>query len=591
MPTTSPPIRRSLLTFAVLAVLVVPIAAPIADASNPGPARESRGGGFAGSSGDAGPRRTEGVRLDVGPTLPGIDVSHWQGTIDWERVAEKGKRFAFLKATDGHEFLDSTFFTNRSGARANGLLVGAYHFARPDPSKGDAVEEARWFVSQADPRPGNLLPVLDLETSRGLDQEGVTLWARRWTAEVRRLTGVTPLVYTSPYGWARRTGDSRALARDGSPLWVAHWGVESPLLPAGEWDGNGWHVWQYTSHGQVAGIAGRVDLDVVRGNSLGPITIRRLSLEVDGDAGTIVSAPAGLGCSATCEKSVDPNARVTLTARPDEGAYFTGWGGACSGTDETCTIAMRGNRSVRARFVTDITRPTGSVEVAGGFRGPVVVTFDEPVRSVSAANVLLQRAGGERVTVTRGCRSVDGAAVGCDGPLRSVVLTPSAPLVPGRAYEVLVDPPGADPVVDRVGNAAVEVSHPFEAGRSVEQGHAPVALAPARAWRPVRSGAASGGAFAMSHRAGSSVRVRFDGVGIDWVTVTGPNRGRARLWIDGEAVRVVDLFAPARTFDVVESVDGLADGAHTLEIEVLGRHSPASRGGWVAVDRFDVLGP
>ena len=76
-----------------------------------------------------------------------------------------------------------------------------------------------------------------------------------------------------------------------------------------------------------------------------------------------------------------------------------------------------------------------------------------------------------------------------------------------------------------------------------------------------------------------------------WVTVTGPNRGRARL-LDrrrgGAGRRPV---RPARTFDVVESVDGLADGAHTLEIEVLGRHSPASRGRWVAVDRFDVLGP
>ena len=443
----------------------------------------------------------------------------------------------------------------------------------------------------ADPRPGNLLPVLDLETSRGLDQQGVTLWARRWTAEVRRLTGVTPLVYTSPYGWASRTGDSRALARDGSPLWVAHWGVESPLLPAGDWDGNGWHVWQHTSDGHVAGIAGRVDLDVVQGNSLGPITIRRLSLEVNGDAGTIVSAPAGLGCSATCDKSVDPNATVTLTARPDDDAYFTGWGGACSGTDETCTIAMRGNRSVRATFVTDITTPTGTVEVAGGFRGPVVVTFDEPVRNVNAANVLLQRAGGERVTVTRGCRSVDGAAVGCDGPLRSVVLTPSAPLVPGRAYEVLVDPPGADPVVDRVGNAAVEAQPSLRGGAVGRTGTRAGDARARRAWRLVRSGAASGGVFAMSQRAGSSVRVRFDGMGIDWVTVTGPNRGRARLWIDGEAVRVVDLFAPARTFDVIESVDGLADGAHTLEIEVLGRHSPTSRGGWVAVDRFDVLGP
>ncbi|HET6712813.1 MAG TPA: GH25 family lysozyme [Actinomycetota bacterium] len=591
MPTTPSPTRRSFLAYAVLTASAVAVAASIADASEPGVARVSRPGGFAGSSGEAGPQGAEQVRLDVGPTLPGIDVSHWQGTIDWQRVAEKGKRFAFLKATDGHDILDPTFFANRAGARANGLLVGAYHFARPDPSKGDAVEEARWFVSQADPRPGYLLPVLDLETSRGLDQQDVTLWARRWTAEVRRLTGVTPLVYTSPHGWERRTGDTRALARDGSPLWIAHWGVESPLLPAGEWDGNGWHVWQYTSHGQVAGIAGRVDLDVVRGNSLGPITIRRLSLEVEGDAGTIVSAPAGLGCSSTCEKSVDPDTTVTLTARPDDGAYFTGWGGACSGTDETCTITMRGNRSVHATFVTDITAPVADVEVADGFRGPVVVAFDEPVRHVDAANVLLQRAGDDRVTVTRRCRSADGATVGCDGLLRSVMLTPSSPLVPGRDYEVLVDPPGADPVVDRVGNAAAALVHPFEAARSVEQGHAPVALSPARAWRRTSTSAASGGAFALSERAGSTVRIRFDGAGIDWVTVTGPNRGRARLWVDGEALRIVDLFAATRAFGVVERVDGLTDGAHTLTIEVLGRRAPSSSGTWVAVDRFDVLGP
>jgi uncharacterized repeat protein (TIGR02543 family) len=529
------------------------------------------------------------VRLDVGPTLPGIDVSHWQGTIDWQRVAEKGKRFAFIKATDGHDFLDPMFGRNRSGARANGLLVGAYHFARPDPSKGDAAEEARWFVSQADPQPGNLLPVLDLETSKGLDQQGVTLWARRWVAEVRRLTGVTPLVYTSPYGWKARTGDSRALARDGAPLWIAHWGVESPLLPAGDWDGNGWRVWQYTSDGHVAGIAGRVDLDVVPGNSLGPITIRRLTLEVDGDAGKVVSLPAGLGCRATCSKSTDPNATVTLTATPDEHAYFTGWGGACAGTDPVCTITMRGNRTVAASFVTDITPPTATVDVAAGFRGPVVVAFDEPVRRVDTANVLLRRVGGDRVDVHRACLSAEGNAVGCDGPLRSVVLTPAAPLLPGRDYEAVVDPPGARPVIDRVGNPATPVTHAFEAPRSVEQGHAPVDLSPARAWRTTRTARASGGSFAMSERAGASAVIRFDGVGIDVVTVTGPNRGRARLWIDGEPIRVIDLYSATRAFGVVERIEGLADRSHTLRIEVLGRRAPDSRGRWVTVDRFDVL--
>jgi GH25 family lysozyme M1 (1,4-beta-N-acetylmuramidase) len=568
--------------------VVVALLAPSAQATgDPAP-----GDGFAGSSGEAArsgaaaPR----VELDVGPTTPGIDVSHWQGEIDWRKVAGAGKRFVFLKATDGHDFLDPTFFRNRTGARSNGLRVGAYHFARPGPSTGDAVEEARWFVSQADPRPGNLLPVLDLETSKGLDRKGVTLWARRWVAEVRRLTGVTPLVYTSPYGWLSRTGDSRALARDGAPLWIAHWGVSSPLLPAGGWDGQGWRVWQYTSHGHVAGISGRVDLDVAPGRSLGPITIRRLTLNVEGGAGRVVSSPAGLGCSATCSKSVDPGKVVTLTASPDDGAYFTGWSGACSGDDPSCTIRMRGNRTVGATFVTDITPPTATVSARGGFRGPVVVTFDEPVQRVSAANVVL-RGGGRRTAVTRVCRSATKTSVSCDGPLRSIVLRPTSPLVPGRDYLVLVDPPGAVPIVDRVGNPAPGSVHPFEATRSVEPAHAPVKLAPRSAWKLSRSPSASGGSFATAERAGSTATIRFDGTGIDWVTVTGPNRGRARIWIDGDRLRIVDLFSTRRTFGVVEPISGLADRSHTLRIEVLGTRSSRSHGRWVPIDRFLVTGP
>jgi hypothetical protein len=81
----------------------------------------------------------------------------------------------------------------------------------------------------------------------------------------------------------------------------------------------------------------------------------------------------------------------------------------------------------------------------------------------------------------------------------------------------------------------------------------------------------------------------FDGVGVDVIVVTGPNRGRARLSIDGQAIRVVDLYSPARAFDVAARIDGLTDGSHTVRVEVLGRASQESRGRWVAIDRFDVL--
>ena len=568
-------------------------AASLAPVSAAG-AEPRAGDGFAGWSREAGhDAGAHAGRLAVGATLPGNDVSHWQGTIDWLKVARAGKLFVFMKATDGHDLVDPTFLTNRAGARANGLLVGAYHFARPDPSKGDAVEEARWFVRQADPQPGQLLPVLDMETSKGLDQQEVTLWARRWVAEVRRLTGVTPFVYTSPYGWMARTGDSRALARDGAPLWIAHWGVASPTLPADDWDGQGWRVWQYTSHGHVAGIAGRVDLDVAQGRTLGQITIRRLTLEVDGDAGRVTSSPLGLGCGATCAHAVDPNATVTLRARPDDHAYFTGWGGECRGKEETCVVEMRGNRTVRASFVTDITPPLASLTVAAGFRGPVRAEFDERVRGVDARNVVFRRnagGGGDNLPGTRTCRSGGGEAVACSrGAVRAVVLTPTAPFVPGRDYVAIVNPNGADPIVDRVGNPAARTIHSFEGPLRVEQGHVPVVHRPPAAWRVERAGAASGGSFTLSGRAGATVSMRFDGSGVDWVTVTGPNRGRARVMIDGEVVRTVDLYSAAKTFGVVERVDALSAGSHVVRIEVIGRKSAPSAGRLVAIDRFDVI--
>ena len=92
--------------------------------------------------------------------------------------------------------------------------------------------------------------------------------------------------------WLTRTGDTRLLARDGALLWVAHWGVDSPTLPADDWDGHGWVVWQYSSTGRVPGISGHVDLDVLAGTRLGRVTIRRLSVAVNGDAGFVSGDPA-----------------------------------------------------------------------------------------------------------------------------------------------------------------------------------------------------------------------------------------------------------------------------------------------------------
>jgi hypothetical protein len=83
--------------------------------------------------------------------------------------------------------------------------------------------------------------------------------------------------------------------------------------------------------------------------------------------------------------------------------------------------------------------------------------------------------------------------------------------------------------------------------------------------------------------------MRFHGIGVDWTTVTGPNRGRAKIYIDGELLRSHDLYSVARTFGVVLHIDGLPDGAHRLRIVAAGRARRASTGTIVAVDRFDVI--
>jgi GH25 family lysozyme M1 (1,4-beta-N-acetylmuramidase) len=215
----------------------------------------------------------------IAPTAPGarlrgIDVSHYQGRIDWRRVARSGHHFAIAKATEGRTYIDRTYLRNKVLAEANGLAFGAYHFARPDPKPNDAVREANHFLDVARLEPGNVIPVLDLETTGGLSHRRLTRWILTWLRRVHERIGVRPMVYTSPRGWAERTGNTTAVAEAGyDVLWVAHWGVREPALPARNWGGNGWSLWQRSDCGSVPGIRGCVDVNQLAGPSIGSVTI------------------------------------------------------------------------------------------------------------------------------------------------------------------------------------------------------------------------------------------------------------------------------------------------------------------------------
>jgi GH25 family lysozyme M1 (1,4-beta-N-acetylmuramidase) len=205
----------------------------------------------------------------------GIDVSHWQNTIDWTAVRAAGKKFTYIKASESTDFVDPLYATNRSKAQAAGLLVGAYHFAQPSTGAGDAVAEADHYVDTATPASGDLLPVLDLERSGGLGVTALTAWVRAYLDRVYQRTGVRAVIYCSPSFWKNYLGDTTWFSANGySILWVAHWTTAAqPTLPAASWGARGWTFWQYTSDGSVPGISGRVDLNRYNGTDLTKVRI------------------------------------------------------------------------------------------------------------------------------------------------------------------------------------------------------------------------------------------------------------------------------------------------------------------------------
>lgn len=250
-----------------------------------------------------------------------------------------------------------------------------------------------------------------------------------------------------------------ALARWGAPLWIAHWGVQAPTLPADGWAGRGWAVWQHSSTGKVPGIQGNVDLDVLQGADLGAITIRRLRVTVDGDGGRVASTPTGFGCRTTCSRPTDPGALVTLRAIADEGGMFLAWSGACHGTGP-CTVAMTKDRTATARFTLDPVPPTATITTPDDPDGPFVVRFDERVSGVDARSVSVRRVGGTRLDSVRWCRSSHGVVPCSRDTIRSVVVRPEIPWTPGRTYRIVVSPTGAR-IRDRVGNPAATTSSRF----------------------------------------------------------------------------------------------------------------------------------
>jgi lysozyme len=289
------------------------------------------------------------------PTLPGIDVSQWQQTIDWSKVAGAGMRFAIARATKGQHYVDPTFQTNIDGARAEGIVVGAYHRATPsggaNANTTDARAEADHYLEVAFPRVGDLIPALDIEETGGLAPPDLVVWVRTWVTRVTNRLGVKPMLYASPNFWTVNMGNTTWFADHGYRLWLAHWNVSSPTVPANGWQGRGWTFWQWTHKPGLPGVTTDLDRDRFHGTNLVTARIARLTA-APGAGGSVTDLTGRLSCGdgASCAALFDPSAIVTLTATPDPGAVFLRWGGACSGSSPTCSVTTLGKRTVTATF-------------------------------------------------------------------------------------------------------------------------------------------------------------------------------------------------------------------------------------------------
>jgi GH25 family lysozyme M1 (1,4-beta-N-acetylmuramidase) len=224
----------------------------------------------------------------AGTKAIGIDVSRFQGAIDWPTVAGSGIRFAFVQASRGSGAdctvkpaqcgPDPYFAANRLDAETSGIRVGAYHRgfasgATAAEARADALAEANIFIAAVGTlQRGEMIPVLDAEAPfTGMTSSSLRTWIRVFVKRVAKRLGRKPMIYTNASSWSA-TGNTTEFARARYPLWVAEWGVSRPTVPADNWGGRGYSVWQYTSSGSVPGISGRVDMDRL-GKRLGKITV------------------------------------------------------------------------------------------------------------------------------------------------------------------------------------------------------------------------------------------------------------------------------------------------------------------------------
>lgn len=227
------------------------------------------------------------VDLYTGPLTPGLDVSKWQGPINWLALPAD-LCFVFIRSGDGTS-IDQRFVENWEGARSVSLAVGNYRYLRADRDGSAQAELDLGLLAKVGYLPGeDLPPVLDLEAGSRKDLPGGVFTdpsspeympldmfvdeSLEYLADMEKGLGVRPIIYTGQafHWWLSQGRPELAKKFARYPLWVPSYGKTKPELPV---DQNGagfpwptWTFWQYTASGRLPGIIGNVDLNYFRGD-------------------------------------------------------------------------------------------------------------------------------------------------------------------------------------------------------------------------------------------------------------------------------------------------------------------------------------
>jgi lysozyme len=483
--------------------------------------------------------------------LPGIDVSHHNGDIDYTRVRDAGHRFVLMKATQAIDFIDPRFTTNLARARAAGLAVGAYHFF---DYTLDGRSQADHFLDRVEAAGGiddALPPVVDVECWAPIGASIHAVSATRLRDFVDRVyerTGRLPMVYTSVFMWREVVGNAEGF--EDLPLWAACWGCDEPPSLAPGWDD--WAFWQ-TGLTRIPDV-GRLDHNYFggRGRDLEALKLRPFSIEGGALATAAERVELDLGGRVGSHIRTSPDGetwsswvriRSTPTAElPSAEGEYTIFAQLRNGTDLESPV-------LSDSIMVDLTPPQMAapmVSLRTGALGegtaslPVMVSWEarDDVAGLSDASVL-----------------ADCGEVGTQRSNAPAAAPPGEAAVQEVPASLLPDADCDITAISRDG-----------AGNSAR--------------------ATSDEAVTLTlHDEATAIAGEQIGV----IASRGPDGGRAVVLLDGEAVGLVDLYAPEASGPEVVFVADLADGVHSVELEPTGTADAASTGSAVVVDGYVTL--